>query len=218
MDLLELTAARRPLARGLGPARQSKAFDPVNVAAHMAKTPCDDAGAPLFPGYAVLLGALWALREIGVAWATRADIAIDEVAMEVVWTLPVSKTDPQTKACARTWGCMCVHLAPGVCPFHNFVEYRQLLKDYFKPPLGVLKYKDLEATEAPLYDATPPTPQCSLTCRVRSCTSRPWSGALRRSSPRPASRAATPQAASVPGAIRAESQAAASGLLTVSSS
>jgi len=130
---LELKAALRSVGRGLGPPRQSRPFDLLAIASDMSKTPSSTSGSPLFPSFAVLLGALWVLREIEIAWAVWADVFISESLMKVSWTLPVSKTDPGAKSCTRTWGCMCAHLSPAVCPYHAFVEYRSALLEFFGP-------------------------------------------------------------------------------------
>ena len=69
----------------------------------MTKTPATVGGMPVFPSYAVLLGALWVLRKIEIAWAVWGDLVFDDGALKISWTLPVSKTDPQAKACTRSW-------------------------------------------------------------------------------------------------------------------
>jgi hypothetical protein len=126
---LELKAGLRSLGRGIGPARQSQTFDLLLIAACLAKEPDQDDGQPLFPGYAVVLGSLWVLREIELAWAVWSDITVDDCDRKVTWRLPVSKTDPQAKACSRSWGCLCAHLAQEVCPYHVFVDYRHRVRE-----------------------------------------------------------------------------------------
>ncbi len=67
---LELKTGLKSLGRGLGPPRQSQTFDLIMVSTFMSEAPDGDFGPPLFPGYAAVLGALWVLREIELAWAT----------------------------------------------------------------------------------------------------------------------------------------------------
>ena len=122
----ELKQAGRSLDRGLGPARQSAAFELEQVAA-IAEIQTRSGGLPVLPRVAVLLGSLWVLREIEMAWAVWGDIVMDDVGLTVAWTLSASKTDPGAKSCVRQWGCMCSEIGVRLCPYHVFAAYRASL-------------------------------------------------------------------------------------------
>ena len=122
----ELTQAGRSLSRGLGPSRQSAAFDLERLALSPGVASLK-LGSPIFPKQAILLGSLWVLREIELAWAKWGDIRIDSVSKVVHWTLTASKTDPAAKSCTRKWGCLCTEVGSHLCPYHVMYEYRDCL-------------------------------------------------------------------------------------------
>ena len=107
---LEAKQAARSVNRGLGAARQSAEFDIMSVAAAWKQSASHIDGVPVYPEPTIVLGSLWILREIEVAWAAVGDVAIDFTTQIVEWILPVSKTDTRAKACSRSWGCLCVAL------------------------------------------------------------------------------------------------------------
>ena len=127
----ELTQAGRSLSRGLGPSRQSAAFDLERLALSPGVASLK-LGSPIFPKQAILLGSLWVLREIELAWAKWGDIRIDSVSKVVHWTLTASKTDPAAKSCTRKWGCLCTEFGSHLCPYHVMYEYRDCLARRFK--------------------------------------------------------------------------------------
>ena len=129
---LELKQGSRSVARGLGVARQSGALVLSEVA--KLKQRFDDlpVDLPFAPVPAVLLGSLWILREIELAWATWQDVAIDESGMVVSWFLPVSKVDPTAKANTRSWGCLCNSLQQSGCPYHIMLAHRKALLEHFE--------------------------------------------------------------------------------------
>ena len=127
---LELTQAGRSLGRGLGPARQSAAFcldKLANAQAHAVRVP----GGPSHPRHAILLGSLWVLREIEIAWSKWEDITIREDGKVVLWTLTASKTDPAAKSCTRKWGCLCAELGQHICPYHVMIDYKARYLEHF---------------------------------------------------------------------------------------
>ena len=133
----ELTQAGRSLGRGLGPPRQSATFDLERLALTpevVSRKP----GSPLFPKQALLLGSLWVLREIELAWTKWGDIVIDSDSSVIHWTLTASKTDPAAKSCTRKWGCLCAELGIRVCPYHVMQEYRNNFLEYFGLAAGSL--------------------------------------------------------------------------------
>lgn len=127
----ELKAAGRSLSRGLGPARQSADFCVTQIARLPPGGKARHDGLPLDPHKALVLGALWVLREIELAWAVCSDVTVDDLRQVVVWALPVSKTDPKAKACTRSWGCLCTSLGAATCPYHVMKAYLKDLARHF---------------------------------------------------------------------------------------
>ena len=127
---LEAKEAVRSVSRGIGPSRQSASFELESLAT------CDSAvtnplrGHPLFEFDFVILGSLWVMREIEVAWATRQDLLLDEGRLIASWKVPVSKTDPAAKACTRSWGCLCQRFPRGLCPYHRWLDYLGKLDNF----------------------------------------------------------------------------------------
>jgi len=144
---LEAKHGNRSVNRGLGVARQSASFDLVALAALGDNGPVCGAGSPLFPKELSIIGALWILREIEVAWASFKDVTINEDELTVNWFLPVSKVDTRAKACDRSWGCICDSYPPGVCPYHVMHKYRGNLLAYFED-------KEHDVYEGPLFPDT----------------------------------------------------------------
>ena len=58
---------------------------------------CAGQGLLVPPVFAVLLGSLRVLREIQMAWAICDDVLVDVEESIIVWTMPVSKTDPKSE-------------------------------------------------------------------------------------------------------------------------
>jgi len=127
----EAKQAGRSVNRGIGPARQSASFTLEQVAGLPPAAPMRVKGRPVFEDDFVILGSLWIMREIEVAWATRSDITIDATTNTVSWLLPVSKTDAKAKACTRSWGCLCRILGQNLCPFHRWVDYLEKIDAFF---------------------------------------------------------------------------------------
>ena len=80
-----------------GPPRQSAAFNLRKVALLNADQTCAGQGLLVPPVFAVLLGSLRVLREIQMAWAICDDVLVDVEESIIVWTMPVSKTDPKSE-------------------------------------------------------------------------------------------------------------------------
>ena len=97
----EFTQAARSFDRGRGPPRQSAAFNLRKVALLNVDQTCAGQGLLVPPVFAVLLGCLRVLREIEMAWAICDDVLVDVEESIIMWTLPVSKTDPTAKSCKR---------------------------------------------------------------------------------------------------------------------
>ena len=95
-------------------------------------------GRPVYEADFVILGSLWVMREIELAWATRKDISIDHSAAKIAWRVPVSKTDPVAKACVRSWGCLCSEFPATLCPYHRWVGLTIFLKK------GITLHDDLQ--------------------------------------------------------------------------
>ena len=93
----EFTQAARSFDRGRGPPKQSAAFNLRKVALLNVDQTCAGQGLLVPPVFAVLLGSLRVLREIQMAWAICDDVLVDVEESIIVWTLPVSKTDPKSE-------------------------------------------------------------------------------------------------------------------------
>ena len=99
----EFRQPARSVDRGRGPPRQSAAFNLRNVALLDVDQTCAGQELTVLTVFAVLLGSMWVLREIETAWAICNDVLVDVEESIIVWTLPVSKTDPKAKSCKRKW-------------------------------------------------------------------------------------------------------------------
>jgi len=105
----------------------------MTTAAAVCPTPVVKmSGHPIFPKQASVLGSLWILREIELAWAAVGDITIDETGKTASWFLPVSKTDARAKACTRSWGCTCNTMSVSICPYHVMLMYLTDLRKFFE--------------------------------------------------------------------------------------
>jgi len=133
-QVLELEAKQgcRSVNRGMGTARQSASFDVLALCRLDRQKASKVCGQPVFPIHATILGALWIVREIELAWTAVGDITIDTEAKVISWFLPVSKVDHRAKACTRSWGCICGDRVVTTCPFHMMTEYRKLIQDYME--------------------------------------------------------------------------------------
>ena len=128
---LEAKDAGRSVSRGMGPTRQSASFVLEDVAELDSSVADQRAHRPVFIEDFVLLGSLWVMREIEVAWAIRSDITVNDAKKIVSWLVPVSKTDPAAKACVRSWGCLCERFGRRLCPYHRWGDYILKLERYF---------------------------------------------------------------------------------------
>ena len=112
----ELAQAGHSSGRGLGPPRQSAAFDLQRVARSPSVPAPSSQGGPICPKETILLGSLWVLREIEIAWASWGGIVVDVERTLIYWTLTASKTGPAAKRCTRNWECLCNELGEAVFP------------------------------------------------------------------------------------------------------
>ena len=127
----EARQAVRSVCRGLGAARQSAGFDLPELAKALSGAPSTRRGHPCFPAECAVLGALWVLREIEMAWAAVGDLTVNPVAQHIAWLLPVSKCDARAKACTRPLGCLCGVDPDPLCPYHVMSAYLTRLQDHF---------------------------------------------------------------------------------------
>lgn len=107
----------RSVLRGIGPARQSCPFSMSRLMTlTCTQAPLVDKG-PCWAVSAALLGSMFLLREIELASARVEHWEFSYDTQEVVWCLPMTKTDPQALGTTRAWSCLCgVRSLP--CPYH----------------------------------------------------------------------------------------------------
>ena len=62
---------------------------------------------------------MFTLREVELASTRINDVTINATDKIVTWALPTSKTDPESKGCARRWGYVCRYAVEtcAVCPY-----------------------------------------------------------------------------------------------------
>ena len=113
--------ATRSVLRGLGAARQSQPIDAHQIFALNLGADPISAGGPISPSLFAVLGSFFLTREVEIACAGAVDIHINESTEEVVWQLPVSKTDQRALGTTRTWGCVCGGDSALACPYHAAV-------------------------------------------------------------------------------------------------
>ena len=94
----------RSVLRGIGPARQSKAFDLSRVLALERPEAPLVVGGPLWPVHSLLLGSIFLLPEAELSSARVTHLQLDRDKLEVTWSLPASKTDTLALGTSRTWG------------------------------------------------------------------------------------------------------------------
>ena len=137
-------AGRRFLAstqRGIGPPRQS---EPLNFELLLTLTLGVSAIVPSGPINTiavVVLFTMFMLREVEGAVARRSHVKVDTRLRQIVWQLPVSKTDPHAHGCERAWGCTCPaeqHTYRG-CPYCTMVEHLGILEERFGAPAQWLR-------------------------------------------------------------------------------
>ena len=106
-------------------------FDLEDMAASRTATPKLKRNTPLSPADCVVIGTLWVLREIEMAWAAFGDVTVDEGKQHICWFLPVSKVGARATACTRTLGCLCGTDHTVLCPYHVVCEYRAKVQAFF---------------------------------------------------------------------------------------
>ena len=124
--------AARSVNRGIGPARQSAAFDleaVFDLRANLSE-PLTLSG-PIDPRNLIILGSFFLLREIEASLSLACSVNIDKVTLRVSWNLPTSKTDPKALGKTRSWGCTCDGLRLSPCPYHAALDHQELLLRLF---------------------------------------------------------------------------------------
>ena len=121
---------RRAVCRGIGPARQSEAFD-INEAWNTVNSdkPCIS-GGPIGPRQLLVCGSFWMLREAEISMALARNLVFNFAEQYVDWSLPASKTDPAGLGKTRRWECICSGTG-SPCPFHAAASQRALLVSLF---------------------------------------------------------------------------------------
>ena len=138
--LLEMCGktATHSVLRGVGSARQSKPFDLLQVIATVDEGEVElPDGAPLGWRNMLVIGTAFIMREIEMAYALAAHVTLDKKAGKITLQLPVSKKDPRSIGCQRSWACLCGK-KPGSrsdCPYHAGSKQLALLKEVFGSPL-----------------------------------------------------------------------------------
>ena len=124
--------AARSVNRGIGPSRQSAAFDLFSIVELTAAIvePVAPNG-PIDPVHLVILGSFFLLREIEASLALAASVIVDRTTLRVTWNLPASKTDPKALGKTRSWGCTCDCLLSNPCPYHSAVTHQDRLLERF---------------------------------------------------------------------------------------
>ena len=83
-------------------------------------------------GLPVVLLVFFFMREMECATAEFVDLRIDDIAMVIYMSMPVSKNDPRALGCERKWGGVCLGApSPRTCPYHAAVELVSFLKARF---------------------------------------------------------------------------------------
>jgi len=160
----EAKQAMRSVSRGLGEARQSASFDLPRLAQRSGFEPTCIPGHPVFPADLAVIGSMWILREIEAVWSTVDDIQLDKTALCASWTLSASKTDPNAKACTRSWGCLCAVGPASVCPYHCVLGYIEKLKTFFRDK-GM--HVDSDSPLFPDFNLKVPLKNCVVTALER---------------------------------------------------
>ncbi len=116
--------AVRSAKRNLGPAKQAQPIPFVTLAAFKGAV-SESPGAPKAPGRACLLASRWLLREIEASHSKLDHVKLDHSSLEVVFTLPNSKTDRLHGPCTtRSHSCSCSATGSAICPFHQIIKWR----------------------------------------------------------------------------------------------
>jgi len=110
--------AVRSAKRNLGPAKQAQPIPLVSLAAFKVQV-SESPGTPMFPGRSCLLASWWLLREIEASHAKLSHVKLNVSSLEVVFTLPNSKTDFQALGTTRSHSCSCQSTGSDLCPFHQ---------------------------------------------------------------------------------------------------
>ena len=112
--------------RGIGPDRQSCAFDvPKLCALPRSPAPLTELG-PCNPYHMAILATLFLLREVEVTTARVSSWKISVADKELTWHLPGSKTDHMALGVERTLPCFC-GLDSIPCPSHIPMDHLQWL-------------------------------------------------------------------------------------------
>ena len=128
--------------RGIGPSRQSCAFDfsklVLQTRPHAPLVP----GGPHSPVHFTLLASLFLLREVEASNALISAWVFDLEEQELTWHLHMSKSDCLALGTKRSWGCLC-GLPNMACPFHLALEHFEWLKNsrYFVPGVDPLCFR-----------------------------------------------------------------------------
>ena len=133
-EFLERGARRavRSITRGMGPARQSAALEVRPLLQLSLPWVPEVAGGPLGLKAAIVLGIMFCLREVELAFARIRHVELDPALSRITWNLPVSKGDPIAVGKHRPWGCLCGAGAEGhPCPFHCMAAHLGQLRDHF---------------------------------------------------------------------------------------
>jgi len=107
----------RSVLRGIGPARQSCAFQFEKLAKLLRHTESLVESGPCNPITFTLLAVIFLLREVEASTSRVSAWTFDEELCELTWNLPGSKSDHKALGVKRTWPCICGHLAVA-CPYH----------------------------------------------------------------------------------------------------
>ena len=80
-----------------------------------------------------MVANFFALRELELATMFDESVSFDHAEKLVHIKLPISKTDPMTLGCARTWVCTCLEDRSyrGLCPYHAACSQSALLRNTF---------------------------------------------------------------------------------------
>ena len=110
--------AVRSAKRNLGPPKQAQPISLVTLAAFKGAV-SESPGSPKAPGRSCLLASWWLLREIEASHAKLDHVKLDHSSLEVVFTLPNSKTDFMALGTTRSHSCSCSATGSAICPFHQ---------------------------------------------------------------------------------------------------
>ena len=117
----------RSVLRGIGPERQSCAFDTKRLfALERPPNPLVSMG-PSNPVHMAILATLFLLREVEITTACISAWTFDPAAKEITWLLPGSKSDHMALGVKRTLPCFC-GLGCFACAYHVALDHLSWLK------------------------------------------------------------------------------------------